>query len=174
MVIIGTAITALLVFGFPFLMRRHKDNRLICVVLVSYVALMFVLTLGIRPYDDEATINLRLFNGFERIWFQLSNSIRKYGHKYDLQQFWLMRRGICNILLNVILFVPTGYLVPSVLRDIDRWWKILIIGFAFTLMIECLQLVTHRGWFDVDDLFLNTAGALIGWKIYRRVLAVEN
>lgn len=150
MVVLGTAITALLVFGFPFLLRRNKGNRLLWVVLAAYVVIILILTLGIRSYDDEATINLKLFNCFERIWFQLSNSFRRYGHKYDLQQFWLMRRGICIILLNVVLFVPAGYLVPSVLITTDRWWKILLIGFCFTLTIECLQFITHRGWFDVE------------------------
>lgn len=170
MVIIGTAITVLLVFGFPFLMRRHKDTRLIRLVLVAYVAIMLILTLGIRTYDQEVTINLKLFNGFVRIWFQLSNSFRKYGHKYDLQQFWLMRRGICNILLNVILFVPAGYLIPSALKGIERWWKTLLIGFCFTLTIECLQFITHRGWFDVDDLLHNSLGSMIGWLLNKRIV----
>ena len=57
MVIIGTAITALLVFGFPFLMRRNKDNRLLWIILAAYVVIILILTLGIRSYDDEANIN---------------------------------------------------------------------------------------------------------------------
>jgi glycopeptide antibiotics resistance protein len=95
------------------------------------------------------------------------------GYNSALQQFWLMRRGICNILLNVILFVPLGYLVPAAVRKIDSWWKMLIVGFEFTLIIETSQLILHRGMFDVDDLALNTLGAMIGWILYTKVLSPE-
>lgn len=179
MIIIGTALTAVFVFGFPFCIRFQREKMELGatfyrLLLIAYIGFIIILTLVTRSYDDEATINLQLFHGFERIWFQLSNSFRKYGHKYDLQQFWLMRRGICNILMNIILFVPLGYLIPLSSQCINTWWKILIIGFAFTLLIESLQLLTHRGWFDVDDIMFNTAGAMIGWLLYKRLLQSEN
>ena len=35
------------------------------------------------------------------------------------------------------------------------------------MMIEAIQLTTHRGFFEIDDLILNTIGALIGYGIHR-------
>ena len=173
MVVIGTVIVAVIVFGIPVYIRKPIDKKIIRIILAAYVVGILILTLGIRSYDDESTINLQFFHGLERIWFQLSNSFRKYGHKYDLQQLWMMRRGICNILLNIILFVPVGYLAPMSFKKVDKWYKLLGIGFGFTFCIETLQLLTHRGWFDVDDLVLNTFGAMLGWAFYRKKL-VEN
>lgn len=173
MVIIGTFIAAVIVFGIPVYLRKQKNKKIIWSIMASYVVGILILTLGIRSYDDESTINLQFFHGLERIWFQLSNSFRKYGHRYDLQQLWMMRRGICNILLNVILFVPVGYLTPLTFKQVGKWYKMLAFGFGFTFCIEILQSLTHRGWFDVDDLVLNTFGAMLGWALYRKKL-VEN
>ena len=72
--------------------------------------------------------------------------------------------------LNVLLFVALGYLVPGVTALIDRWWKVLLLGFAASLAIEATQLITHLGWFDTSDLLHNTLGALIGYGLYKAVL----
>ena len=39
-------------------------------------------------------------------------------------------------------------------------------------MIETSQLIMKVGVFDVDDLLMNTVGGLIGYMIYRVVVAV--
>ena len=46
------------------------------------------------------------------------------------------------------------------------------IGFAYffinmvSLLVETVQLITKVGCFDVDDLFLNTAGVMLGYLCY--------
>ena len=37
-----------------------------------------------------------------------------------------------------------------------------LLGFSLSLFVECAQLVWKVGCFDVDDLILNTLGAMIG------------
>lgn len=173
LIIIGTIFTATMVILFPVLIRKYNAGTKNCVFFLGlYITVIFILTLGIRSYNTKNIVNLQLFHCYERIWDQLTNSIQKYGHRYDLQQIWLMRHGICNILMNIILFLPLGYLIPLVSKRIDRFWKMLCLGFLFTLIIELFQLVTHRGWFDVDDLFHNTIGAGLGWFLYRRIYGV--
>ena len=73
--------------------------------------------------------------------------------------------------LNILLFVPFGYLLPMLWKRADRWWKVLLCGFAASLVIELLQLVTRYGMFDLDDLINNSLGALLGWSCYARWLA---
>ena len=75
------------------------------------------------------------------------------------------------IVLNILLFVPFGYLLPLFRKRADRWWKVLLCGFAASLTIELLQLVTRYGMFDLDDLMHNTLGALLGWGCYAGWLA---
>ena len=72
--------------------------------------------------------------------------------------------------LNILLFVPFGYLLPLLWHRVDRWWKLLLCGLFVSLLIELLQLVTLRGMFDLDDLMNNTVGALLGWLCYYKIV----
>ncbi len=74
-------------------------------------------------------------------------------------------------LMNLLLFVPLGYLLPQ-FKEIRftrelRWWQTLIIAFAVSLTIELLQLVLHRGTFQLDDLVRNTEGGVVGFVLAR-------
>ena len=80
---------------------------------------------------------------------------------------WISLEGI---ILNILLFVPFGYLTPMFLRKIDRWWKIALIGVLVSVGIEIIQLITRLGYADVDDLINNTLGALIGYGLYKLIL----
>lgn len=81
-------------------------------------------------------------------------------------------------LLNVILFVPFGYLLPAVcsaLREKDaanikgylKWWMTAGAGFLCSLLIESAQFVFKIGVFEIDDLVKNTMGAATGWVIWK-------
>ena len=77
-----------------------------------------------------------------------------------------------NVLLNIALFVPLGILLPLLSRVFRKWYAVLPTGFGFSLAIELGQLATARGMFDVDDLFTNTLGTMVGWSIVMLVLSV--
>lgn len=79
---------------------------------------------------------------------------------------WMSLEGI---ILNILLFIPFGYLFPSLFPTL-RWWQVILLGLAFSLSIELLQLLTRLGYADVDDLINNTLGATLGWRLYRRLL----
>ena len=63
---------------------------------------------------------------------------------------------IVNVIGNIILFVPIGFL---------------IIALSMSLCIELLQLPQARGT-DIDDLWLNVLGAFIGYWAY--ILITKN
>lgn len=67
-------------------------------------------------------------------------------------------------LLNFVSFIPIG-LLTGIIFPKYRVLKSLLIGLSVSLIIEFSQLVMKRGVFDVDDLFNNTLGALIGGAI---------
>ena len=79
---------------------------------------------------------------------------------------WTSQEGI---ILNILLFIPFGYLLPSLFPKL-RWWQVILLGLAFSLTIELLQLITKLGYADVDDLINNTLGAAIGWLCYKLTL----
>ena len=74
-----------------------------------------------------------------------------------------------NIILNICMFVPLGIFIPLVSEKTKRFWIVYLLGAGITCCIECFQLVTKRGVFELDDLLGNTAGTMIGYGIYRLV-----
>ena len=68
-------------------------------------------------------------------------------------------------LLNICLFVPFGFLSVLTFRDLDKhWWFGILIGFAFSTLIEFLQMFTGR-FVQLDDIVMNTLGTFIGYGI---------
>ena len=75
------------------------------------------------------------------------------------------------------MFMPFGFLVPVMYREQRKgvsfrghyfrsFLFVTFLGFTFSFMIETIQLVTRVGCFDVDDMFLNTSGVILGYMIY--------
>lgn len=71
-----------------------------------------------------------------------------------------------NIWGNLLGFVPLGILLPLAFPWFRHGFKLLLAGFIVSLGYETTQLYTGLGIWDVDDLLLNTAGALIGYILY--------
>ena len=71
-----------------------------------------------------------------------------------------------HALENVMLFVPFGFIVPLTSRFFKRWWNLILIAFMTSLLIETVQLATARGYFEMDDIILNTLGAAFGYIVF--------
>lgn len=78
---------------------------------------------------------------------------------------------IINLFGNIGVFIPFGIFLPLVFGN--KSIKLLIIFESGLIILETLQLLTRRGSFDVDDIILNTIGALIGYLIYRLISKVR-
>lgn len=74
-------------------------------------------------------------------------------------------------ILNVLVFIPVGVLLGCAF-DKMKWWKAMLIGASFSIIIEVLQFVTRRGYAEFDDVFHNTLGCLIGFGLYAAGSAV--
>lgn len=72
---------------------------------------------------------------------------------------WFMLLG------NIVMFLPIGFF-PRLLWRRWSWWKSLLTGFFASVTIELVQLFTVRST-DIDDVILNTLGALLGWALAR-------
>ncbi|MEU0334362.1 VanZ family protein [Streptomyces sp. NPDC006193] len=72
---------------------------------------------------------------------------------------------------NVLLGVPFGVLVPVLAPRARGAFQVLGLTALVMLMVELVQgaLVTGRA-FDIDDVILNTTGALLGWLLLGRRL----
>src|SRR4051812_3473104 len=70
-----------------------------------------------------------------------------------------------NLVGNIALLVPIGFLVPLVYRNMT-WKKSLALGVVAGLSIEVMQSVLRVGIFDIDDVILNALGVVIGYSAF--------
>ena len=73
---------------------------------------------------------------------------------------------ISNLFGNIAIFMPFGFLVPILGRKKRKFWFTALASFELSLSVECIQLITKTGCFDVDDIFLNTIGGILGYLVY--------
>lgn len=114
--------------------------------------LFFAESLGRSYTEREYTYNLHLFKEISRFWT----------YREELG----MTAVLANIVGNVICFIPFGAILPVLNRKARNFFLIFALSFEFSLLVECAQLISKVGSFDVDDLFLNTLGGVIGFLIF--------
>lgn len=179
MLIVLTLIIGTLVVICPFVLNRSTNEegfkRQARTILFIWIGVTILLTLGIRSFDEKISYNLRVFQCYRGLANQLSYNWRTYRFGYNAEQFRIISSGICNILINVLLFMPYGYLMTIVFpKRLFSWKKVLLAGITITVFIETMQLVFHRGCFDLDDLFHNTIGIMFGYFLGKYVFRLKD
>ncbi|GAA0805407.1 VanZ family protein [Clostridium sp. AF19-22AC] len=67
--------------------------------------------------------------------------------------------------LNIIMFMPLGFLLPFIWKEFRSPLKVLLAGAGYSFGIEFCQLFNNRVT-DIDDLIMNTLGAVAGYVIW--------
>ena len=80
--------------------------------------------------------------------------------RYDIGTDKFMR----NIFGNIIMFIPYGFFASYYLKN-KKISTILLLSLIVSFTIEFVQLYIGRV-FDIDDVILNTIGAIIGYLVY--------
>ena len=159
-------IALVFIVGSVLLLRTNKKHALVFSII--YLLAVIYLAFLIREPTPIYRYSLRLFNAASRslefgsvfISGLLSGNIKTVG--------WSSLKGV---VLNILLFIPFGYLIPMVWPQKKwTWWKIMLLGFAASFCIEIIQFITRLGFADVDDLMNNTVGAGIGYLLYGKSL----
>ncbi len=84
---------------------------------------------------------------------------------------WIIARD--NLLGNIVTFLPLGVLLPFLYHRAN-WRHALAAGFVVSLGIEVLQIVLHKGTFDVDDILLNVLGVALGYALFIAYLSITH
>ncbi len=160
--VVGTAVLAAVLGGAAAALCYKLRKRPISwgkvvafALLCAWLAAMLSLTLrrmaGIGGIGGGG-YNLHLFRAFREAWNEFS------------LQIWL------NPLLNTAMFMPLGALLPLLWRPFRRWYAALAAGLGLSLAVEAVQYVGALGLADVDDLFCNALGTMVGWCLCMIVL----
>ena len=156
------AITVITIVYLVFKKEHGKEKKfpwgkiVLSLILAGYLMIVIYATLLRVQGTFIRVYNLHLFRAWREAWnnFSVLN--------------W------ANVLLNVALFVPLGGLLPLLWKKCRKWYVTLPIGFGLSLAIELVQLAFCLGSCDVDDLFTNTLGAVIGYFCIMAFLSLFN
>lgn len=114
-----------------------------------------------RTIDVSATINLVPFK----------ETINSFNSLLDsFSTLFAIKLFLVNVLGNILLFTPLGFLLPIVNPNINNIKPIFKISLIATISIELIQFITSlSGGFrvtDIDDVILNILGGLFGFLIF--------
>jgi len=89
--------------------------------------------------------------------------------RYDFHPFWSYDRPelLVENIMNVVVFIPVGMILGSLLRVKGSWLVVLLIGCSISITIEALQFWFMKGFSEVDDVMHNTVGCLMGWLMVK-------
>lgn len=96
------------------------------------------------------------------------------GDGHEFRPFWsyeAIQEGRAELLveniMNVIVFIPVGMLLGSLLRVKGSWLITLSVGMGISVSIEAMQYFFHRGFAETDDVMHNTMGCMIGYILVK-------
>lgn len=81
-----------------------------------------------------------------------------------------MADDVRNSILNCVLFLPLGFLLPLIWTKYRKCGVTVLFGFFLSLAVELMQIFSYR-LTDVNDLITNTAGTALGFLLARPLLS---
>ena len=147
LLVTGLALYLLVFFWLTFLSRSVMDGYAV------HVAPLEDLKNAFETEHGFSDVISRLFTE----GFSVFANIRLVRPE-DISQFYL----------NMVFFVPFGYLLPYTFRWFRERVRTRPVGVCFLISFftENMQLMSQRGLYDLDDMISNSLGGLIGQLLY--------
>src|SRR5829696_1515705 len=126
------------------------------VILVKIVLFKGALFYQVVPGTDDYRINSqnKTYYGYNLVPFRTILSF------LTLHPSTSTSAKVFNLLGNIALFIPFGFLFPILFDRMSKFKTVFFISLLLSLFFELFQLITHTGQSDVDDLILNSLGAV--------------
>ncbi len=96
----------------------------------------------------EKSLNLIPFS-----WLRTKNSYHKF---------------VAEKIPNILLFIPFGFFLASVLKNSRKLSKLIKNSFIVTFSIEFIQFFIGRVA-DIDDIIMNLLGSMMGYSLFKLV-----
>lgn len=128
--------------------RIQKDRLVVIGLFLCYLTLVVGVTMLNRVGGHTSNLNLQLFSSYKEAWNSFS------------EVEWR------NIILNILLFVPMGIVLPVVFKRINSFWRVSLTGLAIAVCIELVQFIKKIGITELDDVVNNTLGTMIGYGLF--------
>ncbi|KGJ48570.1 antibiotic resistance protein VanZ [Clostridium sp. NCR] len=149
---------------------------LLCVITPCFI--YQIITIKSRKIKDKVNLIPHLIKVYIfLLYVSLAILVAGIGSIWDIGQFGNIIRieeinlvpfsssGATTYILNIIMFMPLGFLLPFIWSKFMNLSKVFCVGLCFSLAIEFCQLFNHRVS-DIDDLMMNSLGAVFGYLIW--------
>lgn len=151
-------------------MSRKKFTVVLWGIFAAYVCGNVYCTLFSRVPGSGSMFEIRPFMSIVRMF----NEPREVGTEVTGLFAWFMKDAFpfVGIILNILLFVPLGYLLPILFPKLKPK-HVILIGCLFSIATEATQYLFKMGWCETDDVIHNTLGTAIGvwvWHLQSRRL----
>lgn len=132
------------------IMRKRVKRFCVGLFFAYFFSLLYLTLFTYNYYVYGKSVNLVFFDSIKLM--------------LDSGDPWLFAK---NVLGNVVLFFPLGFLLPIFYKPMRFFPSCLLISFGTSLLIEICQYEFAERIFDVDDIFLNTVGSILGWIVFK-------
>lgn len=134
-----------------FRSRKNSARRdLLFFLVIVYIAVLLKLAFFSREPGSRTGVSLALFE----TW-----GVTMQAHAFFVE--------------NIIMFIPFGILMPTVFPAMRNIFICTLFALACSLSLEIFQLVTGRGFCQLDDVVTNTLGAFGGYILYKIWVSVH-
>jgi glycopeptide antibiotics resistance protein len=90
--------------------------------------------------------------------------------RINLQAFLMFKQfriASTQVIGNVVMLLPLGIYIPLLFPRLSGFFRVFIVCLLVSISIELMQLITSVRSTDIDDVILNTSGAVVGYLIYK-------
>lgn len=156
--IFSLAFMGLVVFSYKIvyktLFKGKKEiaftKLLMASFLIGYIFILFFITIFRGEPSFSYATNFSLFSSY-------INAVQTLP---DTANLWLL-------IFNIGMFLPIGFLLPFVSNRFNLPSITFMFALCATYIVEVIQYISGMGIFEVDDMFNNVLGAMIGFLISR-------
>ncbi|RCW44923.1 VanZ family protein [Paenibacillus prosopidis] len=124
-------------------------NLFITVITLVYALMMSYLLFYRHRYIGDGFV-------YNLVPFQ---TIKRYIVHHDHFNFEIWFK---NLFGNIVLFIPIGVFLPLLNTKYRRVSALTGATIIMIAVVELIQLLSRVGSFDIDDIILNSLGALLG------------
>ena len=136
--------------------KNHNEKLVFYKEFTNLLFIIYILLL----YELLTRAELNTVRGYNLVPFS-----EMFRYEIGSTSFYL------NVVGNIVIFIPFGYLISTYIKP-KRILSILIVSVISSATVEFVQLCIGRS-FDVDDIILNSLGAIIGFLIYIGLGAIK-
>ena len=147
----------ILAIGFIVCRGQRMKRFVMGALAIEYYFLVLCSTVFCRTTPVLKRVELKPFYNYVDIW----NGVD-------------FKRTLMEVLLNVALFVPIGFLLGGIMPK--GFLKVLFTGCLLSILIELLQLASGRGLCETNDVIHNTVGCIMGYAaamVLKKLFATE-